>query len=194
MTPGKISSPDIRYAPADDLFVIGPTFSGGLSMNRLNLLVLSMLLMVVTAPAHAKTTKEHPLVRPFPGSVLAENMSQYKKFNAYDFYCFNEAAKKREKKNIKGEYWRLLYEVRTPSGDRVKNISKLEFFENYRAAAAEKGGRVVIKAENKNLLITAMGKAMEKGCIGDYIRVMNISSGKEIIAMVKRTDLVEVQF
>lgn len=60
--------------------------------------------------------------------------------------------------------------------------------------AVEKGGRVVIKAENNNLLITAMGKALEEGCVGDYIRVMNVSSGKEIIAMVKRTDLVEVQF
>ena len=60
--------------------------------------------------------------------------------------------------------------------------------------AVEKGGRVVIKAENNNLLITAMGKALEEGCVGDYIRVMNVSSGREIIAMVKRTDLVEVQF
>jgi outer membrane protein OmpA-like peptidoglycan-associated protein len=70
-------------------------------------------------------------------------MSNYSKFNAYEFYCLNETTDKREKKTIKGEYWRLLYEVRTPSGDRVKNISKLEFFENYRAAAEEKGGRVV---------------------------------------------------
>lgn len=60
--------------------------------------------------------------------------------------------------------------------------------------AVEKGDRVVIKAENKNLLITALGEALEEGSIGEYIRVMNISSGREIIAMVTRTDLVEVQF
>lgn len=60
--------------------------------------------------------------------------------------------------------------------------------------AVEKGDRVVIKAENNDLLITARGKALEEGCVGDHIRVMNVSSGREIIAMVKRTDLVEVQF
>lgn len=104
---------------------------------------MSVFLILFAVSVYAETTKEHPLIRPFPGSVLAENMSNYSKFNAYEFYCLNETTDKREKKTIKGEYWRLLYEVRTPSGDRVKNISKLEFFENYRAAAEEKGGRVV---------------------------------------------------
>lgn len=104
---------------------------------------MSVFLILFAVSVYAETTKKHPLIRPFPGSVLAENMSNYSKFNAYEFYCLNETTDKREKKTIKGEYWRLLYEVRTPSGDRVKNISKLEFFENYRAAAEEKGGRVV---------------------------------------------------
>ncbi|MGD9156956.1 MAG: flagellar basal body P-ring formation chaperone FlgA [Desulfobacteraceae bacterium] len=60
--------------------------------------------------------------------------------------------------------------------------------------AVEKGDRVIIKAENNQLLITASGKALEEGCVGDQIRVMNISSGREIIATVRRTDLVEVRF
>jgi len=114
-------------------------------MGRFKILFLSVLLMVFAVSGYAKTTKEHPLIRPFPGSVLAENMSKYNEFDAYEFYYLNEATKKREKKTIKGEYWRLLYEVRTPSGDRVRNISKLEFFENYRTAAEEKGGRVVFE-------------------------------------------------
>lgn len=112
-------------------------------MKHFKNLFLSAFLMIFAASVSAEAIKEHPLIRPFPGSVLAENMSKYNKFNAYDFYYVNETTKKSEKKTIKGEYWRLLYEVRTPSGDRVKTISKLEFFENYRAAAEEKGGRVV---------------------------------------------------
>jgi flagella basal body P-ring formation protein FlgA len=60
--------------------------------------------------------------------------------------------------------------------------------------AVEKGDRVVIKAENNDLLITASGEALEEGCVGDQIRVMNVSSGREIVATVRRTDLVEVQF
>ena len=114
-------------------------------MNCFKMLFLSVFLMMFAVSGYAKTTKEHPLIRPFPGSVLADNMSKYNKFNAYEFYYLNETTKKREKKTIKGEYWRLLYEVRTPSGDRVRTISKLEFFENYRAAAVEKGGRVVFE-------------------------------------------------
>jgi flagellar basal body P-ring formation protein FlgA len=60
--------------------------------------------------------------------------------------------------------------------------------------AIEKGAQVIIKAENDELLITVSGKALEDGSIGDQIRVMNIASGKEIIATVKRSDLVQVQF
>ena len=60
--------------------------------------------------------------------------------------------------------------------------------------AIGKGDQVVIKAENNELRITASGKALEEGCVGDQIRVLNISSGREITATVRRTDLVEVQF
>ena len=60
--------------------------------------------------------------------------------------------------------------------------------------AVEKGDRVVIKAENNELLITASGKALEEGCVGDQIRVLNVSSGREIIATITTTDLVEVKF
>ncbi len=60
--------------------------------------------------------------------------------------------------------------------------------------AVEKGDRVVIRAESKSILITAAGKALEEGCIGDQIRVMNISSKKEIIATVSKPSTVEVTF
>jgi flagellar basal body P-ring formation protein FlgA len=60
--------------------------------------------------------------------------------------------------------------------------------------AIEKGAHVIIKAENEDLVITASGKALEEGGVGDQIKVMNTASGKEIIATVKRSDLVVVQF
>ena len=100
----------------------------------------------------ANEFKEHPLIRPFPGSVPAKNMSKYLKFNEYDFYYLNEQTQKREKKKVKGEYYYLLYEVRTPSGARVKDISKLEFFENYKAAAVEKGGKAVYEERDQIVL------------------------------------------
>ncbi|MBN1625699.1 MAG: OmpA family protein [Deltaproteobacteria bacterium] len=113
-------------------------------MNRIKMLFFPIFFVMFYFSAYAaEKVAEHPMIRPFPGSVLAENMSKHKNFDAYEFYYLNETTKKREKKAVKGEYWRLLYEVRTSSGDRVRTISKLEFFENYRAAAEEKGGRVV---------------------------------------------------
>ncbi len=113
-------------------------------MNHFKLVwVVFLLLTVLAFPAVAKDVKEHPLIRPFPGSVLLKNMSKYNSFDAYDFYYINEETKKREKKTIKGEYRYLLYEVRAKSGQRVTNISALEFIENYKVAAKEKGGRVV---------------------------------------------------
>ncbi len=112
-------------------------------MKHVKILFFSLLLIIFAVSVHAKEVKEHPLIRPFPGSVLAGNMSKHNNFDTYDFYYLNEKTKKREKKTIKGEYWKLLYEVRTKSGQRVTNISTEEFLENYRVAAKEKGGQVV---------------------------------------------------
>lgn len=58
----------------------------------------------------------------------------------------------------------------------------------------EKGDTVIIKAENDEIKITVSGEALEQGCSGDRIRVRNARSGKEIIATVKNSDVVEVYF
>ena len=122
--------------------------------NVIPLCFLLMFLLYGGETAFAKEVKEHPLIRPFPGSVLAKNMSKYQKFHAYDFDYLNKQTNKREKKQVKGEYYYLLYEVRTPSGKRVQDISKLEFHENYKAAALEKGGEVVYDDPRGHLVFT----------------------------------------
>ena len=104
---------------------------------------LMLVLFVFGETIQAKEVKEHPLIRPFPGSVLSKNMSKYQKFQTYEYYYIDEQTQKREKKKVNGEYYYLLYEVKDKSGKRVKDISKAEFFENYKAAAVEKGGKVV---------------------------------------------------
>jgi len=97
----------------------------------------------LAAAGWAAEIPEHPLIRPFPGSVLAENMSKHNDFEAFEFRVTNPDTGKAEKKQIKGEYWRLLYEVRNADGSRVQTITRLEFQENFRAAAEEKGGEVL---------------------------------------------------
>ena len=56
----------------------------------------------------------------------------------------------------------------------------------------KKGKRVVIKAQNELITATTLGKVMEDGRAGDQVRVINISSGKEILATVRGPGLVEV--
>ena len=58
----------------------------------------------------------------------------------------------------------------------------------------KKGTSVLIQAENKTIRITTLGKVLEDGRIGDHIKVVNLSSGKEIYATVKEQGLVEVTF
>jgi len=102
-----------------------------------------MLALGILSNAWGAEIPEHPLIRPFPGSVLAQNMCRHSSFDAHDFRVANPDTGKAEKKQVKGEYWRLLYEVRNPDGSRVTTISKFEFQENFKAAAQEKGGEVL---------------------------------------------------
>lgn len=120
---------------------------------KLQILFISFFLLMTMISTYAAKVPEHPFIRPFPGSVLAENMSKYNNFDSYKFYVKNEQTQKREEVVVKGKKWQLLYEVRTPSGDRVRDISKLEFFENYKSAALEMGGKVVYEDVGQLVLI-----------------------------------------
>jgi flagellar basal body P-ring formation protein FlgA len=60
--------------------------------------------------------------------------------------------------------------------------------------AVRKGDRVIIKAENSSVAVSALGKVMEDGRSGEQIRVINISSGKEIFAKVIGPGQVRVAF
>lgn len=91
----------------------------------------------------AQKIPEHPIIKPFPNSVLAEKMSSFDNFNEFEFVTLNKTTMKKEKVKVKGQYWKLLYEIFKPNGDRVKDISKVEYFENYKNAALEKGGEIL---------------------------------------------------
>ncbi|GAB6095307.1 hypothetical protein JCM14469_15590 [Desulfatiferula olefinivorans] len=111
-------------------------------------LYVAVFFFATTHIVQAETVKEHPDVLPFPGSVLAEKMSKYNKFNSAQFYRTHPQTKKKETINVKGEYYYLLYEVRTASGDRVRDISKTEFFEHFRKTAKGKGGEIIYEDQS----------------------------------------------
>jgi flagella basal body P-ring formation protein FlgA len=56
------------------------------------------------------------------------------------------------------------------------------------------GDMVRIVAENSRLAIHANGKALDRGKMGQTIRVRNLTSGKEILCKVRGGDTVSVEF
>ncbi len=60
--------------------------------------------------------------------------------------------------------------------------------------AVQRGEIVNIIAENRKVLVMAKGKTIEKGRIGDVIRVKNISSGKEVTGRIADQNTVAIDF
>jgi len=58
----------------------------------------------------------------------------------------------------------------------------------------KKGDRVIISAESSELKITTSGEALQDGKTGDQVEVLNIQSGRKILATVKGSGIVEVLF
>jgi flagella basal body P-ring formation protein FlgA len=58
----------------------------------------------------------------------------------------------------------------------------------------ERGEIVTIMAESKRLLVQTKGQALEKGRLGDIIRVKNITSGKQLMGRITADNIVIVAF
>lgn len=110
---------------------------------KTNLVLFCLIIFVCSSDLYSQEIPEHPIIKPFPNSKLAKNMSKYTKFDEYEFRVFNKKTKKTDKVKVKGQYWKLLYEVRKSDGKWVTDISNLEFRENYKNAALEKGGEIL---------------------------------------------------
>jgi flagella basal body P-ring formation protein FlgA len=60
------------------------------------------------------------------------------------------------------------------------------------SVAVQRGEVVNIVAENTKLLVLTKGKTIDKGRVGDTVRVKNISSGKEIVGRVTAHNTVAI--
>lgn len=58
----------------------------------------------------------------------------------------------------------------------------------------ERGSRVTIQAQGRGLLLTTFGEARQNGELGEYIRVRNTNSRREVSAKVLAAGLVSVEF
>ena len=114
-------------------------------MKKKTGIVTLIVMLVLTAGAFtaiAEEITEHPLIRPFPGSTLHERSSTYQNFDEYDFQVRNPQTGRSETRNVRGEYRRLVYHLNREDGSRNTDVSRVEYFENFKAAALEKGGEI----------------------------------------------------
>ncbi len=118
-------------------------------MKRIKTLFIFILLSIPVIPVHANSAKEHPLIRPFPGSVLIPK-AVYQNFAEYSFHITDSKSGKRSKKPVQGKFWKITYRLFDDKGKWESKHSILEYRENYKQAALEKNGTVLY--ENQGYL------------------------------------------
>ena len=98
------------------------------------------------AAQDASQCAEHPMIRPFPGSELQADCD-YKDFDEFSFWV-RDAQNRAVQTKEQGKYWHLRY-VLWDSDHRYaeKSHSVVEYRENYRRAALEKGGKILYENE-----------------------------------------------
>jgi flagella basal body P-ring formation protein FlgA len=79
--------------------------------------------------------------------------------------------------------------TRTIQADQVVTSKMVET-----PPAVQKGDRVLIRAQHDRIKITTFGRVLEDGRAGDQVKVVNVSSGKEIWATVMSPGQVSVSF
>jgi outer membrane protein OmpA-like peptidoglycan-associated protein len=127
-----------------------------MSRSRVLLIVVASVL-VLALPVHAKEVQEHPLIRPFPGSVLDLSPAPvYQNFEEYSFRITDPETGKMAKKPVRGKFWKLTYRLWDSNGKWETSHSVLEYRENYKQAALENGG-VILYEEQGWLTFTLPG-------------------------------------
>ena len=113
-------------------------------MKRFKYFYLFILFFILTISVHAQAMREHPLIRPFPGSVLIHNVKHvYQNFAEYSFRVKDPQTGKEVKKPVKGKFWKLTYILLDSKGKWDATHSILDYRENYKQAALENGGTIL---------------------------------------------------
>jgi len=126
-------------------------------MKRFTILALVVLVFVASVGLIAGEVKEHPFIRPFPGSTLNDNMCSYADFDEYTFRVIDPDTGKEVKVPVRGKFWKLLYTLYTPDKKWDRSHSVLELKENFKAAALERGGKVRLD-RGSELVFTVPGE------------------------------------
>ena len=119
-----------------------------------SLFILTALMVVaVTFPAIAQEVTEHPLIRPFPGSTFDERRSEQFNFGEYEFRV-GTPPRDYTTQTVRGARRSLRYFLYHADGSPNRDVSQVEYFENYKAAALERGGTVKWEDRHHGLVFT----------------------------------------
>ena len=103
-----------------------------------------------------------------------------------------------KRKNISKQSTKILTDMHGALGLMAKhNIRKKTFIKEWmveRPPVVNKGDVVTILAELRGLRVTVPGRTLEKGHLGESIRVQNVMSLKKIYARVINSNIVRVDF
>ena len=112
----------------------------------------AVFLAAGTVPGNSQAVTEHPFIRPFPGAVFDENRAEYQNFGEYEYRV--GAGRNYDVHTITGEYRSLRYLLHNDDGSPNRDVSQLEYFENFKAAVFEKGGEIKWEDRHYGLVFT----------------------------------------
>ena len=112
-----------------------------------------MILVAGSLTISAQEVTEHPLIRPFPGTVFDQIRSEYQNFSEYEFRV-GTPPRSYEAHTVRGEYRHLRYTLYNEDGTPNRDVSQVEYFENFKAAALEKGGEIKWEDRHYGLVFT----------------------------------------
>lgn len=114
---------------------------------------LTVLFLAAGAlPAISQEVTEHPLIRPFPGAVFDEGRSEYQNYGSYEFR--DGMGRNYEVQTIMGEYRSLRYHLYHDNGSPNRDVSQIEYFENFKAAVLDMGGEIKWEDRHYGLVFT----------------------------------------
>lgn len=146
----------------------------------------AFIIVVFTAPALAQEVTEHPLIRPFPGTVFDQRRSEQLNFGEYEFRT-GTPPRNYTTQTVRGEYRSLRYFLYNEDGTPNREVSQVEYFENFKAAAVERGGSIKWEDNHYGLVFTI---PREDGGI-TWCRVQtSVSAGRTILDIIDEKPLV----
>ncbi len=124
----------------------------GKKVKRFSILA-AVIAVAVTLQVIAQEVTEHSFIRPFPGSTFDELRSEEFSFGEYEFRT-GTPPRDYTTATVRGVKRTLRYFLYNADGTPNRAVSQVEYFENYKAAALERGGTVKWEDRHYGLVFT----------------------------------------